>query len=88
MATVDFSSIPVEPTITLIDGSDNDIVTTNNPIVLAYARVQIKHLNLKGWKIRTASGVTVNIKSNGKLEFWPEDEIPGDEYGKLLAELI
>lgn len=88
MLTIDFSKVPVEPTITIIDNHDNEVVTTNNPVVLLYARVQIKHLKLIGYRIKTVSGFVVPILANGKLAIWPQGEIPGDVAEALLCELI
>lgn len=88
MTAIDFSKVPVEPTVDIIDNHGNVIVTTNNPIVLTYARVEIRHLKLEGWKVRTMSGLVINISVHGTLDYWPEGEITGCEEEKLLAELI
>lgn len=89
MATkIDFSNLPVEPTITIIDNHGNDLITTNNPIAILFARLEIKHLKLKGFKVRAASGTVIEILSNGKLDFWPEGEIPGDIAHELTMELL
>ena len=88
MSTIDFSKVPIEPTITIIDNHDNEIVTTNNPVVVLYARVEIKHLGLIGFRIRTMSGLVIPILANGKLAVWSDGEIPGDVAESLLCELL
>lgn len=85
---INFNNLPVEPTITIINPDGTDLITTNNPIAILFARLEIKHLKLKGFKIRTASGVVIEIRTNGKLEFWPEGEIPGDIAAELTMELL
>lgn len=89
MATIDFSKVPVEPTIDIIDSHGNIVVTTNSDIVFLYARVQIKHLKLKGWKIRCHNdGYIADIGSDGKVRWWNRGNMPGDEAEKLLLELV
>lgn len=89
MATIDLSNLPIEPTITIIDNHENEVVTTNNPVAVLYARVQIKHLGLVGFRIRTSSGIMIPILPSGKLAFWPKGyQIPGDIFESLLMELI
>ena len=88
MSAIDFSKVPEEPSITIIDNHDNEIVTTNNPVVVLYARVQIKHLGLIGFRIRTMSGLVIPILANGKLAIWPQGEIPGDVAESFLMELL
>lgn len=89
MATIDFNKVPVEPTIDIIDSEGNIVVTTNNNVVFLYARVQIKHLHLEGWKVRCHSNDYIaNITKEGKIEFWDQGSFPGDEAGKLLMELV
>jgi len=88
MESIDFSKVPVEPTIDIIDDKGNVVVTTNSDIVFLYARVQIKHLKLKGWKVRCHNdGYIAEIYSNGKVSDCSHG-IPGDEAEKLLIELI
>lgn len=88
MESIDFSKVPVEPTIDIIDDKGNVIVTTNSDIVFLYARVQIKHLKLKGWKVRChRDGFIVEINSDGRINDWSHG-MPGDEAEKLLMELI
>lgn len=88
MSTIDFSKVPVEPTITIIDNHGKELITTNNPVAVLYARVEIKHLGLVGYRIRTKSGLVVPILSNGNLPIWPQGEIPGDVAESLLCELL
>lgn len=88
MDRINFNKVPVEPTITIIDNHDNDIITTNNPVAVLYARVQIKHLGLIGYRIRTKSGIVIPILSNGRLAIWPQGEIPGDIAESLMCELL
>lgn len=85
---IDFDNLPVEPTVTLITPDGNDLVTTNNPIVILFARLEIKRHNWEGYKIRTASGYTCCINTDGKIIGWPDGEIPGDVYGDLLMKLL
>ena len=88
MDRINFNKVPVEPTITIIDNHDNDIITTNNPVAVLYARVQIKHLGLIGYRIRTKSGIVIPILSNGRLAVWPQGEIPGDIAESLMCVLL
>ena len=89
MATIDLSKVPVEPTIDIIDSEGNVVVTTNSDIVFLYARVQIKHLHLEGWKVRCHNnGYVANITKEGKVFFWDRGNFPGDEAEKLLRELL
>ena len=88
MSTIDFSKVPVEPTITIIDNHGKELITTNNPVAVLYARVEIKHLGLVGYRIRTMSGLVIPILANGKLAVWPQGEIPGDVAESLLCELL
>ena len=89
MAAIDFSKVPVEPTIDIIDSDGNVVVTTNSDIVFLYARVQIKHLHLEGWKVRCHNdGYVADICSDGRVRWWNSGNMPGDEAEKLLAELL
>lgn len=85
---IDFSKVPVEPTITIIDNHGNDLITTNNPVALYYARLQIKRLKLKGYRIRTYRGLMIPILDSGKLAIWPQGQIPGDVAESLLCDLM
>lgn len=85
---INFNNLPVEPTVTIINPDGTDLITTNNPIALLFARLEIKHLKLKGFKIRTASGMVIDILTNGKLNLSPNGEIPGDVAHELTMELL
>ena len=39
---ISFDHLPVEPTVTLIAPDGNDLITTNNPIAILHARVEIR----------------------------------------------
>ena len=69
--TISFDHLPIEPTVTLIDHDEKDLVTTNNPIAILYARAEIKRNKLTGYKIRTASGLICEIDECGRLSEWP-----------------
>lgn len=86
--TINFDNLPVEPTVTLITPEGKDLITTNNPIAILFARLEIKHNKWTGYKIRTALGVICEINSMGKIKDYPDGDIPGDVYGDLLTELI
>jgi hypothetical protein len=86
--TINFDNLPVEPTVTLITPEGKDLITTNNPIAILFARLEIKHHKWTGYKIRTAHGVICEINSNGKIKDYPDGDIPCDVYGDLLTELI
>ncbi len=85
---IDLNNVPVEPTITILNPDGSELITTNNPTTLQYIRLQIKEQNLKGYKILTREDRVIEIKSNGKLEVWPVDEVPGEIFDKLTFKLI
>lgn len=85
--TIDINDIPTEPTITILNPDGSELITTNNPTALQYIRLQIRRQNLEGYKILTASGTTIVIRPNGKLECWT-DYIPGAVFDKLTYGLI
>jgi hypothetical protein len=85
---IDLNNIPVEPTITIFNPDGSELITTNNPTTLQYIRLQIKQQKLKGYKIRTFADRIIEINSNGKLEVWPGDEVPGEVFDKLTMTLI
>jgi hypothetical protein len=85
---ISFNNLPVEPTITIINPDGSDLITTNNPIALLFARLEIKHNRWSGYKIRTANGAIIEILSNGKLDFWPYKQIPGDVAAELTMEIL
>lgn len=75
-------------TLTIIQPNGTELLTTDNPIALAYARVQIKHLHLIGFRVRTSSGIICPIGINGRITHWPiGKQISVDEI-RLLAELL
>lgn len=85
--TINFDNLPIEPTITIIDPNGNDVITTNNVTTFFYIRNEIKKNSLRGYKVRTDDGELWDIKSNGKIDTWP-DNITGSVFDKLLADLI
>ena len=88
MVEINFENLPVEPTVTLVSPDDTDLITTNNPIAILFARLEIKHHKWSGYQIRTSKGFLIDIRPNGKLSTWPEGELPGDVFDKLTQELI
>jgi hypothetical protein len=82
------NKIPVEPTITIYNPDGSELITTNNPTTLQYIRLEIKKNKLNGYTIRTWADRVIEIKSNGKLEVWPGDEVPGEVFDKLTMALI
>lgn len=86
--SIDLSNIPVEPTITIFNPDGSELITTNNPTTLQYIRLQIKQQKLKGYTILTHEDHMIEIKSNGKLEAWPGNEVPGEVFDKLTMALI
>lgn len=85
---IDLNNIPEEPTVTILNPDGSELITTNNPTTLQYIRLQIKEQNLKGYKILTRDDRIIEIKSNGKLEVWPGDEVPGEIFDQLTLKLI
>lgn len=86
--TISFEHLPIEPTVTLIAPDGKDLITTNNPIAILFARVEIKHHKWTGYKIRTANGTVCEIDHYGRLNEWPQGDIPGDVAESLLCELL
>lgn len=86
--TINFDNLPVEPTVTLIAPDGKDLITTNNPIAILFARVEIYHHKWTGYKIRTASGFICEIDHCGRISDWPQGDIPGDVAESLLCELL
>jgi hypothetical protein len=85
---ISIDNIPVEPTITIRNPDGSELITTNNPTTLQYIRLQIKQQKLNGYTILTCEDLVIEIKSNGKLEVWPGNEIPGEIFDKLTMDLI
>lgn len=86
--TIDLNNIPIEPIITVLNPDGSELITTNNPTTLQYIRLQIKQQKLKGYTILTRENRVIEIKSNGKLEVWPGNEVPGEIFDKLTMALI
>lgn len=86
--SININNIPVEPTITILNPDGSELITTNNPTTLQYIRLQIKQQNLQGYSIITHEDRVIEIKSNGKLEVWPGDEVPGEIFDQLTIALI
>lgn len=88
---IDINSIPVEPTITVLNPDGSELITTNNVTAFTWIRLEIKKNKLKGYKVKTANGVIFDIHSNGKIYdenyHWP-DGMTGDIFDSLLDELI
>lgn len=85
---INLNNIPVEPTITIFNPDGSELITTNNPTALQYIRLQIKQQKLKGYTILTREDRVIEIKSNGKLEVWPGDEVSGEIFDQLTFKLI
>jgi len=89
MQRISFDRLPIEPTVTIVNPDGSDLITTNNPIAVLYARLEIKHNKWSGYKIRTRSGCICEIDAHGKIHDWPEtNEIPGDVFSSLLYDLL
>ena len=84
MNKINLENIPSEPTITILNPDGSELITTNNPTILQYIRIEIKRNKLSGYKIRTVSDYVADIK----LSAWPDGEIPGDVFDKLTRDLI
>lgn len=89
---INLSNIPVEPTITILNPDDSELITTNNVTTFTWFRLEIKKNKLKGYKVRTANGDVFDIDSNGRIysepdRYWPEG-LTGEVYDVLLGELI
>lgn len=85
---INLDNIPVEPTITIRNPDGSELITTNNPTTLQYIRLQIKQQKLEGYTILTHENRVIEIKSNGKLKVWPDDEVPGEIFDQLTMDLI
>ena len=85
--TINFDNLPVEPTITIVDPNGNDVITTNNVTTFFYIRSEIKKNCLKGYKVRTDDGELWDIRSNGKIDTWP-DNMTSAVFDKLLRDLL
>lgn len=85
--TINFDNMPVEPTITIIDPNGKELITTNNVTTFTWIRLEIKKNKLKGYKVRTGDGELWDIRSNGKIDTWPEN-MTCAVFDKLIVELI
>ena len=85
---IDIKNIPIEPTITIFNPDGSELITTNDANALYYIRLQIKQKHLSGYTIKTNSSYDIPIHNNGKVEFYPEDEVTGCENDKLLMSLL
>ena len=85
---INFDHLPVEPTVTLIAPDGKDLITTNNTIAILFARAEIKRNKSDGYKIRTANGDVYEIDHYGRINEWPQGEIPGDVAESILCELL
>ena len=84
---INLKNIPVEPTITILNPDGSELITTNNVTTFFYIRSEIKKNSLKGYKVRTDDGELLDIRSDGKLDTWP-DNMTSAVFDKLLADLI
>ena len=88
MTIISFDNMPVGPTVTLIAPDGDDLMTTNNPNAILFARSSIKRNKLDGYKIRTENGDVYEIDHYGRINEWPQCEIHGDIAESLLCELL
>lgn len=84
---INLNNIPVEPTVTVLNPDGSELITTNNITTLTWIRLEIKNSKLSGYKVRTNDGVLLDIRSNGKIDAWPEN-MTGFVFDKLLMNLI
>ena len=81
------NAIPVEPTVTILNPDGTKLIATNNVTTFTYIRLEIKKNKLKGYKVRTDDGELWDIRSNGKIDTWP-DNMTGAVFDRLLLELL
>ena len=84
---INLNNIPDEPTVTILNPDGSELVTTNNVTAFTWIRLEIKKNKLKGYKVRTDDGKLLDIRSNGKIDTWPEN-MTCAVFEKLLTELI
>ena len=84
---IDLNNIPVEPTITILNPDGSELITTNNITTFFYIRLEIKKNKLKGYKVRTDDGELWDIKSDGRIDTWPEN-MTCAVFDKLLHDLL
>ena len=81
---ISFNNLHVEQTVTFIAPDGYDLMTTNNPNAILFARSSIKRNKLDGYKIRTENGDVYEIDHYGRIN----GEIHGDIAESLLCELL
>lgn len=84
---IDLNNIPVEPTVTILNPDGSELITTNNVTTFTWIRLEIKNKKLSGYKVRTNDGELWEIRSNGKIEAWPEN-MTCSIFDKLFVDLI
>ena len=86
--SVNLNNAPVEPTVTIYNPEGVELITTNNPTLFQYVRVEIKRQQLKGYTVCTHTGKIIDIYPNGKLSVWVDKELPCCVFDTLTMELI
>lgn len=84
---INLNAIPVEPTVTILNPDGTKLIATNNVTTFTYIRLEIKKNKLKGYKVRTDDGELWDIRSNGKIDTWP-DNMTSAVFDRLLLELL
>lgn len=84
---IDINNIPVEPTVTIFNPDGSELITTNNVTTFTWVRLEIKKNKLSGYKVRTDDGELWDIRSNGKIDAWPEN-MTCAIFDKLLHDLL
>lgn len=84
---IDLNNIPIEPTITILNPDGSELITTNNVTTFTWIRLEIKKNSLKGYRVRTDDGELWDIRSDGKIDAWPEN-MTCAVFDKLLMNLI
>lgn len=84
---INLNNIPIEPTITILNPDGSELITTNNVTTFTWIRLEIKKNSLKGYKVRTDNGELWDIRSDGKIDAWPEN-MTCTVFDKLLMNLI
>lgn len=93
---ININNVPVEPTVTIFNPDGSKLITTNNITTFNYIRLVIKKNKLSGYKVKVENGKIYDFDENGRIfvleegdnvPHWP-DGMPGDEYEKILCDLI
>lgn len=84
---INLNAIPVEPTVTILNPDGTELIATNNVTTFTYIRLEIKKNKLEGYKVRTDDGELWDIRSNGKIDTWP-DNMTSAVFDRLLLELL